>query len=176
MRERECGEHDDSAHHAAAAFEQLVHHREREEREVRGPELRVHAPAPPDEALVLEPEAPVARQQPRGGARQHCRGRGRAHPPQRPPHGERQRHEQQPAHDVEQCEEVDQAEQRAMQRDDREVREVLVIHERRESELHLRHPEVERVLAAREGLVRALDVGEMVRVVVVARQGDGDLR
>jgi hypothetical protein len=61
-----------------------------------------------------------------------------------------------------------------VQHDDRDVRQVLVVDERREAELELRGPEVERVLAVREGLRGALDEEPVEGVVVVA--GDREVQ
>ena len=63
-----------------------------------------------------------------------------------------------------------------MERDDREMRQVLVVEELREALVHLRHPEVEDVLSTRERITRVLDIERMLRVVIDVRYRDRDLR
>src|SRR5437667_7075520 len=53
-----------------------------------------------------------------------------------------------------------------MQRDDREVRQVLVVEELRKALVQLRYPEVDDVLPARERIARALDEEQVFGVVV----------
>jgi hypothetical protein len=98
-----------------------------------------------------------------------------AHASQRPEHGEREEHEQEVANEVEQREEIHQTEERSMERDDEEVRKVLVVDEGREAELELGCPEVERIRAACDRVGRSLNEEEVERVVVVAWDGNDDL-
>ena len=62
-----------------------------------------------------------------------------------------------------------------MQRDDREMGKVLVVEELREAFVHLRHPELEDVLAARQRFASVLDEELVLRVVVDVWRRDGDL-
>ena len=175
MREGERAEREDRERVSPAAQDERVERRDREKAQVHGPELRVHAEAAPDVAVVLEAVAMRRRHE-------RCRSRGdtrcdrrQPHPPERPQNGQRERDEQQVAERVEQRHQIDGPEERAVQRDHREVRQVLVVEELGKAELELRHPGIEGVLAAREGLARALDEHEVLGVVVDVRDGDRDL-
>ncbi len=175
MAERERREHEDRAHETAAALEQLVEQGERQEGEVHAPDLRVHPPPSPDEGVVLDAEAAVARHERSGGTGERGSCGRHAEPPEGPPDGERKQHQQQPAHQVEGREEVQPEKDGAVERDDGDMREVLVVDEGREAEFHLRRPKIDRVRAARHSLIELSHVHVVVRVVVVARDADGDL-
>ena len=119
----------------------------------------------------------MRRREERGRGGRGARGDGgQAHPAERPEDRERERHEEEIAHRVEERHEIDGAEERTMQRDDGDVREVLVIEELREAELELGDPRVEGVLPVRERLARALDEQQVLRVVVHIGDRHGDLR
>src|SRR5437773_3961858 len=133
MAEREGGDDEDRADESAARIEEAVQQTEREEGEMHAPELRVHPPPAPHERVVLHAEATVARDERRSGTRDDRAGGRHAKTPERPPHRDRQRDHQQPAHQVEDREQIDER-QDAMDRYDREMRQVLVIDERWEAE------------------------------------------
>ena len=175
MREGERGADQRGDDDAAATGRDAVQRREREKREMHAEDLRVDTETAPDVAVVLEAIAVVSREQ---GPRGRTDGRGdvgKAEAPHRPEHGQRETDEEQVADEIEERPQRDETERHFPEGDDDEVWGVLVIEELREAKLDLRHPEVERILAACPGVGRLLDKEDMFGVVVDIRDRDGHL-
>ena len=161
---------------AAAAPDEPVDQRESDEREMHAEELGEQAEASPDVRVVLEavPEVPGQERGCRGG--QRGRARGEPHRAHRPQHGQREREEENVPHEVEHRAERHESERQPVEDDDGEVRELLVVEELREAELELRHPHVERVLARRQRVTRALDHERVLGIVIDVRERIEDFR
>src|SRR5437868_2531692 len=149
--------------------------REGEKREMHAEDLRVDAETAPDVAVVLEAVAIVPREQ---GSRRRSDGGGdigEAETPHRPEHGQWETDEEHVADEIEERPQRNETERKFPERDDDQMRQVLVVEELGEAELDLRHPEVERVLAGRPGVGRLLDKQNMFGVVVDIGDRDGYL-
>ena len=116
-----------------------------------------------------------------GGEERGARGRdsprhdGEPESPHRPVGGEREADQQEVSDQVEQCEKIHLLQQQAVQEDDREVRQVLVVEEPGKAEVQRGPPVVERVLTAGKRLAGPLDQQEVKRVVVQAGDRDQQL-
>jgi hypothetical protein len=164
---------DDARQHcreiSRAALHQATQVDQHDQRKMHRPDLSVEPEAAPDVAVVLEAVAMVGREQARRGRARGRRYRGKIEAPHRPEDRERKRHQQEKADGVENRQQIELLEQRAVQRDDGQMGQVLVIEKEGEAELELRQPMIEDVFSARQRLARALDKEIMDRVVVQAR-------
>ena len=138
-------------------------------------ELRVQTKTAPHVAVVIESVPEIAGEQRRGTRGDRGADRRQSHPAERPEHGEWEADEEGVADGVEYGEEIHDPEEQTVDADDDERRERLVVDQPREPELDLRHPEIDRVLSASERFAHALDQEKMRRVVVVARDRNGEL-
>ena len=175
MRERERCADQRGDHDAGAAGRDAVQRREREEGEVHAEDLRVHAEATPDVAVVLEAVAVAPREERSRGRADGRREVGEADAPHRPEDGERKDDQEDVADEIEERPQRDEAEGQLAESDDDQMWKVLVVEELREAELELRDPEVERVLAAAPSGVGLLDEEDMLGVVVDIWDRDGHL-
>ena len=173
MRERERRAHERGDDDAIAAGRDAMQRREREEGKVHAEDLRVHAKTAPDIAVVLEAVAVAPREQRPGGRADRGGHLGEAEPPHRPEHGERETDEEDVADEIEERAQRYETEGQPAERDDHQMREVLVVEELRETELQLWDPEVERVLPAAPGGVGLLDEQHVLGIVVHVRNRDG---
>ena len=133
------------------------------------PDLGVEAEPPPQVAPEVESVQEIRREQGRSGRAHGRRDRIELHPPHRPEDREREQDQPEVPHEVEDGEDVDGAEEDPVERDDREMRKVLVVEELRESLVHLGYPEVEDVFSTGQRVARVLDVERVLGVVVDVR-------
>ena len=163
MREREGRAHQSGDDDTAAAGCDAMQRREGEERQVHTEDLCVDAKTAPDVAVVLEAVAVVSRDQRARGRSDRGRDVGETETPHRPEHGERETDEERVAHEIKEGAQRDETERHFAERDHDQVREVLVVEELREAKLHLRDPEIERVLAIRPRVGSLLDEAHVPR-------------
>ena len=160
---------------AATAPDEPVDERERDEREVHAEELGEQTEAAPDVRVVLESVPEVTGEERRCRCSERSRAGGEPHRAHRPEDGQREREQEQVAHEVEHRAQRQEPERQPVEDDDGEVRELLVVEELRKAELELRDPHVERVLARRQRVAGPLDHEHVLGVVVDVREWVEDL-